>query len=54
MVGLGTVDPVIEAVFEDLEVRQDLSRRLDAVLARLGELSGPGFRLCDPGVLRAA
>ncbi|PWC79757.1 3-hydroxyacyl-CoA dehydrogenase [Azospirillum sp. TSH64] len=27
---------------------------LEAGLARLGELSGPGFRLCDPGVLRAA
>ncbi|WP_247879717.1 3-hydroxyacyl-CoA dehydrogenase NAD-binding domain-containing protein [Azospirillum sp. TSA6c] len=27
---------------------------LEAGLARLRELSGPGFRLCDPGVLRAA
>ncbi|WP_395453726.1 3-hydroxyacyl-CoA dehydrogenase NAD-binding domain-containing protein (plasmid) [Azospirillum melinis] len=27
---------------------------LAAGLARLGDLSGPGFRLCDPGVLRAA
>ena len=27
---------------------------LEAGLARLGELSGPGFRLCDPGVLHAA
>jgi 3-hydroxyacyl-CoA dehydrogenase len=33
MVGLGTATLVIEAVFEDLEVKQNLFRRLDAVLA---------------------
>ncbi|MBF5095620.1 3-hydroxyacyl-CoA dehydrogenase [Azospirillum sp. INR13] len=33
MAGLATADLVIEAVFEDLEVKQDLFRRLDAVLA---------------------